>query len=124
MTIDATKNLEILILRHQLRYCAARLATPGSHTAGPDPARRREPGPAQGPVGLPSGHAADAAALARTLVRWKWTYRKGRKPGRPPINPEIAQLILWLASENSRWGCVRICGEFRTHPLHRLALVP
>jgi hypothetical protein len=107
---DATKDLEILILRHQLRVL-----------------RRK--------AGRPRFTALDRALLAaasrvlprerwgsflvtpqtllrwrRTLVRWKWTYRKGRKPGRPPIDPEIAQLILRLARENSRWGCVRICG--------------
>jgi len=52
----------------------------------------------------------------RRLVRRKWTYRKGkaRMPGRPPIDPQTAALILRMASENPRWGCVRICGELRT----------
>jgi putative transposase len=47
------------------------------------------------------------------LVQSKWTYWAGRKPGRPPIDPEIADLILRIARENSRWGCVRIAGELR-----------
>jgi putative transposase len=46
-------------------------------------------------------------------VRRKWTYRNRRKPGRPPIDPEVAALILRMARENPRWGCVRITGEFR-----------
>jgi putative transposase len=53
----------------------------------------------------------------RTLVRWKWTYRTARKPGRPPIGPAVAALILRMARENPRWGCVRICGE-----LHKLGI--
>jgi hypothetical protein len=34
-------------------------------------------------------------------------------PGRPPIDPQTAPLILRMARENARWGCVRICGELR-----------
>jgi transposase InsO family protein len=47
------------------------------------------------------------------LVRRKWTYQKTRKPGRPPIDSQIAELIVRMARENARWGCVRICGELR-----------
>ncbi len=49
----------------------------------------------------------------RTLVRRKWTYGKERKSGRPPIDPQIVELVLRMARENPRWGCVRICGELR-----------
>jgi putative transposase len=49
----------------------------------------------------------------RTLVRQKWTYRKARTPGRPPIDPQVAELILRMARDNARWGCMRICGELR-----------
>ncbi len=49
----------------------------------------------------------------RELVRRKWTYGRGRKPGRPRVDPEIVQLILRLARENPRWGCIRIQGELR-----------
>jgi len=47
----------------------------------------------------------------RELIRRKWTYGRGKGPGRPPIDPEIEELILRLATENPRWGCVRIQGE-------------
>ena len=53
------------------------------------------------------------ALRSRELVRRKWTYRRSGRPGRPPIDAELRALILRLARENPRWGCVRIGGEIR-----------
>ena len=48
----------------------------------------------------------------RELVRRKWTYRR-RSPGRPPLDPAVRELVVRMARENSKWGCVRIQGELR-----------
>jgi transposase InsO family protein len=54
-----------------------------------------------------------------TLLRWhrdlvarRWTYRHtGRE--RPGLDPQIVELVVRLARENPRWGCLRIVGECR-----------
>jgi putative transposase len=46
----------------------------------------------------------------RELVRRRWTYPK---LGRPPLDDEIRTVILGLATENPRWGYLRIVGELR-----------
>jgi putative transposase len=48
----------------------------------------------------------------RELVRRQWTYRR-RPAGRPSLDPELRELVLQLARENPRWGCIRIQGELR-----------
>ena len=49
----------------------------------------------------------------RELVRRKWTYRRRRAQGRPPLDPEIRSMIVRMAKENPRWGCIRIKGELQ-----------
>lgn len=48
----------------------------------------------------------------RELVRRKWAgFGRRRGPGRPGLDPGIQTLILQMAKDNPRWGCVRIRGE-------------
>ena len=106
---DASKDVEILVLRHEVAVLRRQVARPK-----PDWADR-----------------AVIAVLARllprhlrlhrmvtrgTLIAWhwrliknKWTYQN--PTGRPPIPEEIRQLILRLARQNPRWGHRRIRGE-------------
>jgi putative transposase len=111
---DGTKDLEILVLRHQLRVLRRKAGRP-RFTAGDRVllAAASRMLPRQRWASLFLVTPQTLLRWHRTLVRRKWTYRKARTPGRPPIDPQVAELILRMARENPRWGCVRICGELR-----------
>jgi hypothetical protein len=110
---DVARDLEILVLRHQLRVLR--------RTSGPPRLRRLDRVLlAAASRALPRERWVAFLVTPATLLRWhrelvkrKWTYRRTGRPGRPPINPDVRQLILRLARENPRWGCVRIEGELR-----------
>ena len=114
------KDLQILVLRHQVRLL-----------------QRQRPRPPRLTHGKKLTLAVLAAALARLttgprsrldqylllfkpdtiltwhreLVRGKWTYRRVDPGGRPTIPSEVEALVLRLARENPRWGHRRIQGE-------------
>jgi hypothetical protein len=88
---DATKDLEILVLRHQLRVLRRKTGRP-KFTAGDRVLL------AAASRALPRERWAAFLVTPQTLLRWhrtlvrrKWTYGKERKPGRPPIDPQIAE---------------------------------
>jgi putative transposase len=107
---DAAKDLEVLVLRHQLTVL-----------------RRQVPRPKLEPA-----DRALLAAVSRVLPRARWScffvqpdtllgwHRRlvagawthpHRQTGRPPLDQEVQQLIVRLARENPRWGYQRIQGE-------------
>jgi putative transposase len=107
-----TKDLEILVLRHQLTVLRR-------HT----PCPRLEPADrallAALSRALPRARWSCFLVKPETLLRWHrrlvagaWTYPH-RQTGRPPLNPEVQQLIVRLAKENPTWGYHRIKGKLQ-----------
>ncbi len=106
----AAKDLEILVLRHQLAVLGRQVPRPRLEPA--DRAllaaiSRR----------LPRSSWSCFLVTPDTLRRWHrrlvagaWTYPH-RRPGRPPLDEHVQQLIVRLARENPRWGYQRIKGE-------------
>jgi putative transposase len=106
------KELEILVLRHELAIL-----------------RRHAPRPSPTPADrallavlsrwLPPTAWAAFSFKPETLLRWhrqlvarRWTCSQ-RRPGRPPLEHSLRELILRLARENSHWGYKRIVGELK-----------
>jgi len=109
---DASKDLEIVVLRHELSIL-----------------RRQAPRPAFTPGDrlllsafsrvLPRRSWHVFLVRPETLLRWhrrlvakQWTYPH-RSLGRPPVDEAVRGLIVRLARENTGWGYVRIVGELR-----------
>jgi putative transposase len=107
---EADKDIEIVVLRHQLAVLKRQVKRPALR-----PADRAFLAAASRVL----SRARWRSFLVRpeTLLRWhrglvarKWT-RPHRPPGRPAVDPESRDLILRLARENPRWGYMRIREE-------------
>jgi hypothetical protein len=110
---DRSKELEILVLRHELVVLRRRSGRPRI-----EPADRALS--AMLSRVLPRRAWAAFSVRPETLLRWhrglvtrRWTYPR-RKPGRPPLARPRRELIVRLARENPHWGYQRIAGELKS----------
>jgi putative transposase len=109
---EFAKDVELLVLRHQLVVLSRQTGRPSLRPA--DRAfvaalarllhRRRRQGLVVTPHTLLRWH--------RELVRRKWTQPR-RVLGRPAVDDRVRQLVLRFARENPRWGYPRIAGELQ-----------
>jgi putative transposase len=106
---SAAKNVEILILRHEVAVLRRQITTPrpGWSDRALLAALARL---------LPRGLRCHRIVSPRTLLAWhqrlvkrKWT--QPPPPGRPPLTEELRELITRLGAENPRWGFRRVHGE-------------
>ena len=107
-----SKELEILVLRHELAIL--RRQTARSKLTRADRALL-----ASLSRSLARPDWAAFSIKPETLLRWhrqliahRWTYVH-RRPGRPPLERSLRELILRLARENPHWGYKRIVGELK-----------
>ncbi len=104
------KELEIVVLRHELAVLRRQVARPRleeSDRVFLAAASRLLSGKSRR-----SSFVRPDTLLGwhRQLVRKRWTYA-GRRPGRPAVAEETRELVVRLARENPRWGYQRIVGE-------------
>src|SRR5579859_7158933 len=117
--MTADKDLEILLLRQQLRVLERNLGQRAR------PSRWEKCFLAVLLVQLKQVTGRSRAQLGkilifkpqtmlnwhRELVRRKWTFQHNGRVGRPPITEELRQLIIRPANENTDRGYDRIAGE-------------
>jgi transposase InsO family protein len=114
---EFAKDVELLVLRHQLVVLARQQPRPSFRAAD------RAFLAALGRMLPPRGRHA-LIVKPQTLLRWhrelvrlRWTQPQ-RRGGRPPVEGRVRELVLGLARENPRWGYPRIAGELLKLGVH------
>jgi putative transposase len=102
---EQEKEIEILLLRHQLRVLERQVARPTL-----TPADRALLAAFSRTLPHKAWKTSLFVTPATTLMRWHrelvargWTYPH-RRPGRPPTRAEVRALVVRLARENPGWG--------------------
>jgi len=103
---------ELLLLRHQLRVVRRRVKRPqvtmADWTIMAALSQRMDRAGLVGMLVQPE----TVLGWHRELVTRKWAaFGRRRGPGRPGLDRDIQELILQMAKDNPRWGCVRVRGE-------------
>jgi putative transposase len=108
---EREKEIEILLLRHQLRVLERQVGRPQLTPAD------RALLAAFSRVLRRRAWSMSVFVTPATLLRWhreqvarRWTYPH-RCPGRPPTPVDVRELVVRLAHENPSWGYRRIQGE-------------
>ena len=111
------KELEIVVLRHELAVLRRQVARPRLDDG--DRVFLAAAGRFLRGTGRQSLFVRPDTLMGwhRQLVRRRWTYAD-RRPGRPSVSESVRELVLRLARENPRWGYQRIVGELAGVGVH------
>src|SRR5450755_616818 len=108
---DAAKDVEILLLRHQLAVLRRHARRPRLTWTDRVVMTALALRVAAGTPGGSAGHAEDDPGLAPPTGRSAMDNQTERRPGRPSIPTGVRALVKRLAVENPDWGYRRIHGE-------------